>query len=203
MRRTKADSLETRKLLLDTAMHVMRVKGYQATTVDDICQHAGLTKGSFFHHFKSKQDLALAAAQHFSDMATSLFANAPYHAHEDPLERLLGYVDFRIAIMQGRALCEYTCLLGTFVQELYDTHPDIRAACEKHMRDHIAELTRDAEGAIARHKPGAVFTAESVGYFMQVVLQGSLIFAKAKQSQQVAIEALAHLRRYLELLFRS
>jgi TetR/AcrR family transcriptional regulator, transcriptional repressor for nem operon len=195
-------SLETRSKLLDAAMHVMRVKGYEATTVDDICRHVGLTKGSFFHHFKSKQDLALAAASHFSDFAVSIFASAPYHAHEDPLDRLIGYVDFRIAIMQGRALCEYTCLLGMFVQELYDTHPDIRAACEKHMHDHIAELTRDVERAIAKHKPAADFSAESVGYFMQVVLQGSLIFAKAKQSQQVAIESLQHLRRYLELLFR-
>ena len=193
---------DSKTRLLDAALTVIRRQGYAGTTVEDVCREAGLTKGSFFHHFKSKHDLGLAAARHFSEMATSIFASAPYHAHEDPLDRLLGYVDFRIAIMQGRELCEYTCLLGMFVQELYDTHPDIRAACAKHMHDHIAELTRDARLAIEKYKPDAPFTAESVGYFMQVVLQGSLIFAKAKQSQQVAVEALQHLRRYLELLFR-
>jgi TetR/AcrR family transcriptional repressor of nem operon len=202
MKRSKAESLDTRKLLLDAAMHVMRVKGYSATTVDDICQHVGMTKGSFFHHFKSKEALALAAAQHFSDFADSIFTNAPYRTLADPVDRLIGYVDFRIAILQGRALCEYTCLLGTFVQELYDTHPDIRAACEKHMDHHTAELTRDVELAIATYKPDADFTAHSLGYFMQTVLQGSLIFAKAKQSSQVAAESLEHLRRYLKLLFR-
>ena len=48
--------------LLRAALRVIRAKGYAATTVDDICHQAGVTKGSFFHHFKSKDELALAAA---------------------------------------------------------------------------------------------------------------------------------------------
>ena len=107
---------ESKTKLLDAALHVIRAKGYAATTVDDICRQAGVTKGSFFHHFKSKDELALAAASHFSAMAEGLFAVAPYHDAQDPLERLLGYVDFRAAILGGE-LPEYTCLLGTLVQE--------------------------------------------------------------------------------------
>jgi TetR/AcrR family transcriptional repressor of nem operon len=42
--------------LLDAALTVIRTKGYAATTVDDICHAAGVTKGSFFHHFKSKDE---------------------------------------------------------------------------------------------------------------------------------------------------
>ena len=48
--------------LLEAALQVIRTKGYAATTVDDICEQAGVTKGSFFHHFKSKDELALSAA---------------------------------------------------------------------------------------------------------------------------------------------
>ena len=48
--------------------------------------------------------------------------------------------------------------------------------------------------------PDASWTAESVGYFIQAVLQGSFIFAKAKQNADVARQNLAHLRRYLESL---
>ena len=80
-------------------MQVIRAQGYSGTTVDDICSAAGLTKGAFFHHFKSKEDLALAAAKHFSQMAERLFATAPYRELADPLDRLLGYVDFRAAIL--------------------------------------------------------------------------------------------------------
>src|SRR3954463_4571128 len=193
-------SAETRSKLLDAALHVMRLKGYAATTVDDICKAAGLTKGSFFHHFASKEELGLAAAEHFASMAAGLFAAAPYRQLPDPADRLLGYVDFRLAILQG-PVCDFSCLLGTFVQELYETHPAIRAACERHLNDHVAELAADVAAAKALHAPGAAWTPESVAVFMQATLQGSLIFAKARQGPAVAVEALGHLRRYLELLF--
>lgn len=194
--------IETRTKLLDAARDVMRLKGYAATTVDDICQSAGLTKGSFFHHFASKEELGIAAAEHFASMAAGIFGSAPYRTLPDPVDRLLGYVDFRVMILQG-PICGFSCLLGTFVQELYETNPSIRAACERHMGDHVAELAKDVAEAKRRYAPDAPWTVDSLAFHMQAVLQGSLILAKAKQGPQVAVESLGHLRRYLELLFKS
>jgi TetR/AcrR family transcriptional regulator, transcriptional repressor for nem operon len=191
---------ESKTRLLDAALHLIRAKGYAGTSVDDICKQAGVTKGSFFHHFKTKDELALATVTHFSEMADGLFASAPYQAEQDPLARLLGYVDFRAAILDGE-LYEYTCLLGTMVQETYATHPEIRAACEQGMSSHIAALLPDIEAAKRRYAPDAAWSTESVGYFIQSVLQGSFIFAKAKQGPDIARQSLAHLRRYLQLLF--
>jgi TetR/AcrR family transcriptional repressor of nem operon len=185
--------------LLDAALHVIRSKGYAATTVDDICHEAGVTKGSFFHHFKSKDDLALAAVDHWRAMTEAFFACAPYHEAEDPLERLLGYLDFRRRIITGE-LPDYTCLLGTLVQETYDTHPAIRDACEQALSAHVAELTRDIKAAGKMHAPGATWTAKSVGNLIQCVLQGAFIFAKAQQSPDTIRESLEHLRRYLIFL---
>jgi TetR/AcrR family transcriptional repressor of nem operon len=190
----------SRQKLLDAALHVIRAQGYAATTVDDICAAAGVTKGSFFYHFKSKDDLALAAVAHWRAMTEGFFASAPYHQHADPLARLLGYVDFRAAILTGE-LPDYTCLLGTLVQETYGTHPHIREACEAALSSHVAELTADAEAAKKLYAPRARWTANSVGTFMQAVLQGAFIFAKAKQTPEVAREAIDHLRRSLEMLF--
>ena len=191
---------DSKSKLLDAALHVIRAKGYTATTVDDICRQAGVTKGSFFHHFKSKEDLALNAVAHFSAMAEGLFSGAPFTAASDPLNRLLGYVEFRAAIVGGE-LPEYTCLLGTMVQETYATHPDLRLACNRGMSAHIDELSRDVQAAKERYTPDAPWSAESVAYFIQSVLQGSFIFAKAKQSPDVVRDSLAHLRRYLISLF--
>jgi TetR/AcrR family transcriptional repressor of nem operon len=189
-----------RNRLLDAALHVIRAKGYAAATVDDVCARAGVTKGSFFHHFKSKDELALAAVQHFSDMAEGLFTTAPYHQAADPLDRLLGYVDFRAAILVGE-LAEYTCLLGTLAQETYDTHPHLRTAVEREFAVHIAGLLPDIAEARRRYAPDAEWTPESLGYYIQSVLQGAFVFAKAKQGPGVARESLAHLRNYLTLLF--
>jgi TetR/AcrR family transcriptional repressor of nem operon len=70
--------MESKTKLLNAALSVIRTKGYVATTVDDLCHAAGVTKGSFFHHFKTKDDLARAAAAYFGETAEGFFASAPY-----------------------------------------------------------------------------------------------------------------------------
>jgi len=197
MARPRPDS---KTKFLEAALRVIRAQGYEATTVDDICRAAGLTKGSFFHHFESKEALALAAAEHFSAMAGHLFATAPYTQATDPLDRILGYVDFRAAIMRGD-LPDFTCLLGTMVQETYETHPAIRVACDRCLSDHVRVVAADIAEAKQRHAPDAPWSPESLARFTQAVIQGAFILAKAKQGPDVAVECLTHLRRYLETQF--
>jgi TetR/AcrR family transcriptional regulator, transcriptional repressor for nem operon len=199
MEATKA-KIDARTRLLDAAMRVIRAQGYSATTVDEICREAGLSKGAFFHHFKSKEDLAVAAAAHFSAMAERLFAGAPYRELADPLDRVLGYIDFRAAILAG-PVPEFTCLLGTMVQEAYDAHPAIRQACDTYIGVHAAGVAKDIEAAKALHAPGALWSAESLALFTQAVLQGGFVLAKAKGGPEVARDCVAHLRRYFEQLF--
>jgi TetR/AcrR family transcriptional regulator, transcriptional repressor for nem operon len=191
---------DARTRLLDAAMQVIRAQGYSATTVDDICRAAGLSKGAFFHHFKSKEDLALAAAAHFSQMAERLFRAAPYRQLADPVDRLLGYVDFRSALLTG-PLSRFTCLLGTMVQEAYDTNPAIRQACDTYISGHAAEVAKDIAAAKALHAPEARWSVESLALYTQAVLQGAFVLAKTKGGSDVARDCLAHLRRYLAQLF--
>jgi TetR/AcrR family transcriptional repressor of nem operon len=191
---------ESKTRFLDAALHVIRARGYTATRIEDICEAAGLTKGSFFHHFKSKEELALAAAEYWGDTAAARFASAPYRALPDPVDRLLAYVDFRKALLQGD-LPDFTCLVGTMVQEVYDTHPDIREACNKSISDHAATLRPDIEEAMLQRGIQAGYTAESLALYTQAAIQGAFILAKAKHSPAIAAACIDHLRRYLELLF--
>jgi TetR/AcrR family transcriptional repressor of nem operon len=191
---------DSRTRLLDAAMQVIRAQGYSSTTVDDICRSAGLTKGAFFHHFTSKEELAVAAAQHFSEMAEHLFGAAPYRELADPLDRLLGYIDFRSAIIDG-PVPQFTCLLGTMVQEAYATHPAIREACETYIGVHVSVLAEDIALAKARYAPEATWSAGSLALYTQAVLQGAFVLAKAEGGPKVARECVAHLRRYIEFLF--
>ncbi|MEW6642293.1 MAG: TetR/AcrR family transcriptional regulator [Pseudomonadota bacterium] len=187
---------ESRRKLLDAALQVIRSRGYAGTRVDDVCAAAGLTKGSFFHHFDSKEELAIAAAAHFSAKADARFAQAPYQQAQDPVDRVLGYVDFRSAIATGD-LAQVSCLLGTMVQEAYRTHPAIREACEAHIGDHAATVAQDIEAAQAQNVPDAPWRSDSMALFTQAVLQGAFVLAKAKQDPAVVADCLAHLRRYL------
>ena len=192
----------SKEKLLDAALQVIRAKGYTATRIEDICEAAGLTKGSFFHHFKSKEELAVAAAEHWSSVTAALFAAAPYHRHADPLDRVLGYIDYRKELLRG-AIPEFTCLVGTMVQEAYDTEPEIRDACDRCISDHAAKIEQDMAQAMTAYGIEADWTAKSLAFHTQAVLQGAFILAKAKSGPAIAAESIDHLRRYIVLLFRA
>lgn len=191
----------TRPNLLDAALSVIRTKGYTATTVDDICASASVSKGAFFHHFSSKEDLAVAAANYWSQMTGALFADADYHKADDPLERVLAYVELRKRLIQGD-LPDFTCLAGTMTQEVYATSPAIRDACWDSISSHADTLVPDIKAAMERHGGIGAFTAESLALHMQAVIQGAFIIAKASGDPLRAVESIDHLKRYISLLFQ-
>jgi TetR/AcrR family transcriptional repressor of nem operon len=191
----------TQQRLLDAALALIREKGYSSTSVDELCAQAGVTKGAFFHHFKSKDALAVAAANHWSEITGVFFETAPYHQHSDPLDRVLGYLDFRKAILKGE-IAEFTCLVGTMVQEIYGTNPDIREACEASISGHAAKVAADIAEAMRRYRIRAPWTAESLALHTQAVLQGAFIMAKAKGGASIAATSIDHLHRYIKLLFQ-
>ena len=193
---------DARTRLLEAARDVIRQKGFTATTVSDLCAAAGVTSGAFFHNFKSKEALGAAAADYWSQTTAELFRAAPYHDHADPLARVLGYIDFRKAIIDGD-IAQFTCLAGTMAQEVYASSPDIRAACGASILDHAATLEPDIEAAMQAHGITADWSPASLAQYTQAVLQGAFILAKATGDRNVARDSVDHLRRYVELLFLS
>jgi TetR/AcrR family transcriptional regulator, transcriptional repressor for nem operon len=191
---------DSRTRLLEAARDVIRAKGFAATSVDDLCKAAGVTKGAFFHHFDNKEALGVAAAAHWAETTSAFFENAPYHHHDDPLDRLLGYVEFRKAIIEGD-LAEFTCLVGTMTQEVYGSHPAIREACAASIFGHALTLEPDIAQAMKMRRIKADWTPASLARHTQAVLQGAFILAKATGDRIVALESVDHLKRYLTLLF--
>jgi len=192
-----SDNSRTR--LLAATIDLVRANGYAATRVEDVCAAAGVTKGSFFHHFASKEDLAIAAARRWGENAVALFGGAPYMAEADPLARLLGYIRFRRDLISGE-VHEWTCYAGTTIQETHETHPALREACAASIQAHLAQLTAMVEQALAAH-PVPKLGAESLATHIQAVIQGAFVMAKARQDRHVARECIDHLYRYVDLLF--
>ena len=186
----------SRSRVLDAALLVIRTKGYAATSVDDLCAAAGVNKGSFFHHFKSKEDMTLAAIDRWNATTGALFAQAAFQKRPDPRDRVLGYIDFRQQILRGD-VPDCTCLLGTLVQETFDSHPRIRAACDAGISGHAANLGRDIELAKARYAPRAAWDPQVLALFTQASLQGAFILAKARGSAGIAGACIDHLRQHV------
>lgn len=190
-----------RTRLIEAARDIIRIKGFTATTVDDLCSAAGVSKGAFFHHFKSKDELGVAAADGWAVMTGTLFAGAPYHDRDDPLDRLLAYIAFRKSLLRGD-VSQFTCLVGTMVQEIYETSPGIRDACARCISEHAATLRPDIEAAIRDRGMTPDWTAESLALHTQAVLQGAFILAKATGNLGIAAQNIEHLERYIKLLFK-
>ncbi len=129
--RTAKENPPAKEKFLDTALRLMLVKGYTATTVDEICAEAGLTKGSFFHYFKSKEDLGKAVLDRYVSKAYKDEQDAGLFDEPDPLKKIYGYLDYIVSMNKSPGH-QIGCLLGNFAQVLSDTHPEIRLLCDRH-----------------------------------------------------------------------
>lgn len=202
-RPTKRDPArgDARTRLLEAAVDVIRRKGFAATSVEDLCRAAAVTKGAFFHHFSTKEALGVAAAEHWGETTTAFFAAAPYHAPADPLDRVLAYVAFRRSIVSDD-IGDFTCLAGTMAEEVHASAPAIRDACAASIFGHAATLEADIRQAMAeRGIADAGWTAEGLARQTQTVIQGAFVLAKAANDPALARESLDHLDRYVRLLF--
>jgi TetR/AcrR family transcriptional repressor of nem operon len=197
-RRTGA-GIDARRALLDVALDLFREAGYAATTVDDLCQAAGVTKGAFFHRFASKEALGVAAIAHWSEVTGALFAAADYHTHADRVDRVLAYLDLRAALVQGSA-AEYSCVAGTMAQEIHASHPALREAADASIRGGAAHIEAHLTEALAQHPVPGV-TAATLALHIQAVIQGAFVVGKARNDPAVVTDSIAQLRRYVEFLF--
>jgi TetR/AcrR family transcriptional repressor of nem operon len=200
-RLSSAKRITAREKLIDAAHLLVRRQGYCATSVDEICTAAGVTKGAFFHHFASKEALGAAAAEQWTARAEELiFTLPPWVRIEDPLERLLAHIDFRLFMIDGTPE-DFTCFVGTMVQESFASSEVLRSASDASISAYCERLAVDIEAAIALYGIKDGVSAISLAYHVQAVLQGAFIIAKARNALKEARESVLHLKRYIKMLF--
>lgn len=190
----------TRTLIEDAALRLVRRQGWAATSVEQLCRAAGVTKGTFFHYFDSKEALGVAAARRWQEVTSALFAAADFNRIADPLDRLYAYLDFRGQLAEG-PLEGITCFAGTTLQETFATSEPIRAAAGESISAHVATLVPHFEAAMRQYPPREPVDATDLALFTQTVLQGAYVMAKARGSSEPVQAALLHLKRYLAQLF--
>lgn len=189
----------TKARLLNAAQALMLAKGFAATTVDDICGKAQLTKGSFFHYFRSKDELGKQLLERFCAQGERLHASF-CREETDPLKRVYGYIDGTIALAKDPVMSN-GCLLGLFAQELCDTHPAIRTACCKGFDEWAEAFRREVAKAKAAYAPRAAFHPREVAEYFIAVLEGSMILGKAHRDTAIMVKNLGHFKAYLKSLF--
>jgi len=165
--------------------------GYAATSVDDICSKSGVTKGSFYHFFATKEELGLAVLNGFYEEGVARVASGAYAGMNDPYQRLLGLFDHLEAI--GPDLWRHGCLMGNFACELAESSPLIRrrvAEIFEELVNRLAPVFRP----IARGGREAAELAEQT----LMVIEGAVIMARAHDDPRRIASGLRRFRHMIE-----
>ncbi len=194
------DPIGTRQSLIDAAVRLMLKQGFAGTSVDTICKEAGMTKGSFFHHFESKEAIGKAAVEWWGAMGTALYAVAWNNKEIDPLEQVHAMLDIMTGFtMRSDDAC--VCMVGMMSQELAATNPVIQAACAKELHSWTDNVARMLTAAKKKHPPVTAFDPKTVAWFLNSLWQGSMLVGKACESQEMIRHNLKLARSYVDSLF--
>jgi TetR/AcrR family transcriptional repressor of nem operon len=117
---TKTTSKSTRDHLIEVGLELMRKHGYGATGLQEILHAAGVPKGSFYHHFGSKEEFTAAVIERYFTLAAKHGQTVLGDTRQGPLKRLRRYFEELIQ-MAGQSAPIPGCLLGSLSLEVAET----------------------------------------------------------------------------------
>ena len=174
-------------------------KGFPAATVDEICETAGVTKGSFYHHFEGKDDLGAAALESYFSDVVGAFTGGVWTEVEDPVDRLQAFMAHAAEVCTGPVMT-YGCLIGSFALDLAESSPQLRERLSTMfaaLRDFVAGVV-----AAAAQDRGRAVDAGLYGDQFLAIVEGSIVLAKAHADPDVPRRGLGLLAEHLDLLLR-
>jgi len=202
----RRDGMATREKILDAAQDLILDRGYVGMTVEHVLDKVGITKGAFFHHFKTKDDLAKALLQRFADKDAKIYSETRERAEklsDDPLQQMLIFIRLFEEMFGGLTEPYPGCLFASYIYELQQFDDQTRQLIRDSFRK-WRELLKAKFEAIARKYPmQREVSAASLADAFTVVLEGAFITGKAMDEPEVVSEQLRHFRNYVELLFRQ
>ncbi|HEY8547792.1 MAG TPA: helix-turn-helix domain-containing protein [Acidimicrobiales bacterium] len=199
------DGTATRERILDVAERLMTDQGYNATSLDQVIAASDSSKGAFFHHFRSKSDLALQLVERYvrADLAHLEEGLAAVADIDDPAARAVAFVrhfeDGADELMAAQSGCLYATVLAE--RELVGTEIDAQIAkATVAWRDAFADLLRPALAAAPRH---VVVDAEHLADHLYTTFEGGFILCRTFTDPSLMRAQLQVFRQLLESLLTS
>jgi TetR/AcrR family transcriptional repressor of nem operon len=183
--------MDTREKLIRTAETLMLRDGYSATRVDEVIRQAGLSKGSFYHFFGSKEDLGLAALEHYFADRVKRLGDGAYAMETDPLQRAQGFLEFTSQVAAD--LWKEGCLLANLAADAAGSSPIVSSALRKRTSDLRARLA-DLLGPFATPEASSSDLADQ----FLVSIEGAIVLARIYGDPGYIERAVNQLRHCLE-----
>jgi TetR/AcrR family transcriptional repressor of nem operon len=203
--RVPRDGTATRERILDAAQRIVLERGFAATSVDAVLAQAPATKGAFFHHFPTKNDLGRALLERYAaadERMLETFLAAAEAESDDPAEQLVAFVRQFEEVADELAPTQPGCLFVSFIYEsqlVGDGEGDLIAASILQWRTRLLEKL---QAAARIHPPAIAVDLPSLADQVFTTFEGGFILARAMHDPTQLRAQLAHVRHYLELLFQ-
>jgi TetR/AcrR family transcriptional repressor of nem operon len=198
------DGTATRTRILDAAQRLVLEKGFAGTSVDEVIAAAGTTKGGFFHHFASKQDLARALIERYAAddvrLLEDLFTRAE-RLSRDPLQQLLLFVGLQEESTDELAGEDPGCLFASFCYERDLVDEVTRSLIADAMLAWRTRTRAKLDEVVALYPPRVPIDLDALADEGLALFEGAYVLSRALGEPQLLRGQLRHFRTYLELLF--
>lgn len=186
MVQTKAET--TRQKILDACQALILQKGFSATSVNDICKATGLTKGAFFYHYSTKDDLGRAVMRRWSEQGDQIMAS---FVGADPVETLFGCIDMMI-MSATHSDDAVGCVVGEISQESGLSNSglaEVAATSFNSAHARFQQMIADAASSLGVNQVSEGEFAR-MAWSLHAAFQGSMVMARAKQDPSVIVDVL-------------
>jgi TetR/AcrR family transcriptional repressor of nem operon len=200
----RRDGEATREKILDIAQDLVLDYGYGGTSVDKIIDGAGVTKGAFFYHFKSKNDLARALIDRFWQRDQEQYYSAWERAEQlsrDPLQQMLIFVGLFIEIMEPLEEPYPGCLYASYCYESGILEEGSLEVVQEAILFWRHKLSDSIEKVMEKYPPRLPIDPGSLADELTVIFEGAFILSRTLEEPKITAQQLRHYRNYLELLF--
>jgi TetR/AcrR family transcriptional repressor of nem operon len=197
------DGKPTRDRILETAERLVIENGFAATSVDQVIVESGTSKGAFFHHFRSKLDLAQALVARYAAADIAHLDEAVRQARaatDDPARQVVEFV--RVfesgadALMTAQSSCLYISVL-TERQLARSGTADLIIKAITAWRTALSAMLRDALDS--RGQPAAV-DPDALADHVFVTFEGAFLLCRSTNDNRHMSAQLTVLRQLIESL---
>ncbi|MFQ5694734.1 MAG: TetR/AcrR family transcriptional regulator [Terriglobia bacterium] len=187
----------TRDRLVEAAIELFWVQGYEATSVAEILAKAQVNSGSLYYHFESKEDLLLAVLDRYKEMLYSAVMEPVFLRESDPIERIFGVLEgYRQGLMI--TVCTRGCPIGNLGIEVGDRLPEARKRVAENFEGWCDWIRKCLDDAGDRLPAG--LDRDQMARFILTVMEGGVMQARAHGSVEPFDACLAQLRDYFDRL---
>jgi TetR/AcrR family transcriptional regulator, transcriptional repressor for nem operon len=187
----------TRERLVEAALYLFWLQGYAATGVAEILQRSKVNAGSFYHFFKTKEELLLGVLELYIQTLEPVVVQPVLSQIQDPVERVFGILDFyrRNLLATG---CTYGCPIGRLALEI----PEEQFRVHKRLADNFDGWTAAVEKCLADAKDRfpAGTNLRTLSKFVLTVMEGGVMQSRAHREIGPFDASVEHLREYFRLL---